>query len=69
MKFGLQSYPETDLTTKGDIYKALSRLVFSVLALTRFDNIILSPCAIGKIKNDRNKYPIIFIHFSTGISY
>ncbi|SPW20991.1 Uncharacterised protein [Elizabethkingia anophelis] len=30
MKFGLQSYPETDLTTKGDIYKALSWLVFSV---------------------------------------
>ncbi|KUG12399.1 hypothetical protein BEI02_10310 [Elizabethkingia sp. HvH-WGS333] len=59
MKFGLQSYPETDLTTKGDIYKALSR----------FDNIILLPYAIGKIKNDRNKYPIIFIHFSTGISY
>ncbi|OPC14074.1 hypothetical protein BAY01_06600 [Elizabethkingia miricola] len=59
MKFGLQSYPETDLTTKGDIYKALSR----------FDNIILLPYAISKIKNDRNKYPIIFIHFSTGISY
>ncbi|AIL44714.1 hypothetical protein BD94_0939 [Elizabethkingia anophelis NUHP1] len=37
--------------------------------MTKFDNIILSPYAIGKIKNDRNKYPIIFIHFSTGISY
>ncbi len=52
MKFGLQSYPEIELITKGSIYKAL----------TRFDNIILLPCAIGKIKNDRNKYPIIFIH-------
>lgn len=40
MKFGLQSYPETDLTTKVSIYKTL----------TGFDNIILLPYAIGKIK-------------------
>ncbi len=58
MKFGLQSYPETDLTTKATSIKPCQGLTILFYCLM-----------IGKIKNDRNKYPIIFIHFSTGISY